>query len=285
MCGIAALSQNPKDTSFDAGVAAAALLRGIENRGRHATGAAWYRPADDTLAVTKLPVTATTFLKHREAILPERTPAMLLHTRYATHGNVEDRENNHPIQHENVVGIHNGVLQNHRDIFTRLGRQALTPVDTEAIMALLDAAEGHPTEVLGELRGDAALAWIDLREPEVLHLAQVSGRPLAIAQTEGGSLMAASTMRAVEDAARAAKVKLAYREEIPDAKYLRVVRGSVAEYLDIQNVVKAEAGWRKQYAWTSGQGAAKAAPKAARPSNPPAAGKALPAPAKARVRA
>lgn len=260
MCGLAGLSQNPKDTKLDAGVAAAALLRGIEHRGRHATGAAWYRPMDDTLAVTKLPVTATTFLKHREAILPERTPAMLLHTRYATHGNVEDRDNNHPIQHGNVVGIHNGVLQNHRDILTRLRRKALTPVDSEAIMALLDAAEGHPTEILGELRGDAAIAWTDLRDPEVLHLAQVSGRPLHIAQTEGGSLLFASTARAVEDAARAAKVKLVYREEIPDAKYLKVVRGSVAEYLDIQNVVKAEAGWRKKYDWTSGQGPAKAAP-------------------------
>ncbi|ALY09623.1 glutamine amidotransferase domain protein [Arthrobacter phage Salgado] len=263
MCGIAAISLSPSDRDLHVGEVAASLLRGIESRGRHATGAAWYRHEDDTVAMTKVAATATIFLKHREAILPATTPAMILHTRYATHGNVEDRDNNHPIQHSNILGIHNGVLQNHEEILKGIGATPNTPVDSEAIMALLNGGEKHPAEVLGSLRGDAAVGWIDLREPEVLHLARVSGRPLCIAQTEGGSLLMASTMQTLTDTAKTCKLELVFKEEVPEAKYLRVVAGRIDEYVDIQGVVKAEEGWRKQYAWTSGQGAAKEAPKAA----------------------
>ena len=214
------------------------------------------------MAVTKLATNATEFLRHRGGVLPETTPAMLLHTRYATHGGVDVRSNNHPIQHGNILGIHNGVLQNHRELLAANGVTPDTDVDSEAIMALLDPGHAHPSEVLGALRGDAAIAWLDLREPEVLHLARVSGRPICVAQTTGGSLLMASTMHALDDAARECRLKLDFREEIPDAKYLRVVDGMISEYVDIQGVVKAEAGWRKQYAWTSGEGAAKAAPMA-----------------------
>ncbi|ASR83977.1 glutamine amidotransferase domain protein [Arthrobacter phage Shrooms] len=262
MCGIAAISLSPNDRDLNVAKAAASLLRSIEKRGRHATGAAWYRHEDDTVAVTKVAATATIFLKHREEILPETTPAMLLHTRYATHGNVEERANNHPIQHDMILGVHNGVLQNHEAILKDLKVTPNTPVDSEAIMALLNDPTQHPASVLGSLRGDAAIGWIDLREPEVLHLARVSGRPLCIAQTKGGSLLMASTMEALNQAAKDAGVEFDFTEEVPEAKYLRVAAGRIDEYVDIQGVVKAEDDWREQFAWTSGTGAAKAAPTA-----------------------
>jgi glucosamine 6-phosphate synthetase-like amidotransferase/phosphosugar isomerase protein len=260
MCGLSAVSLNPNDRELNVAQVSASLLKGIENRGRHATGAAWYRPEDDTVAVTKLAASATEVLRHREGVLPETTPAMLLHTRYATHGGVDVRNNNHPIQYGNILGIHNGVLQNHRDLLASTGATPVTDVDSEAIMALLDPAHRHPSEVLGALRGDAAIAWLDLREPEVLHMARVSGRPICVAQTAGGSLLMASTMTALEDAARECRLTLEFIKEIPDATYLRVDGGIITEYVGIPGVVKAEAGWRKQYAWTSGEGAAKAAP-------------------------
>lgn len=271
MCGIAGLSLSTKST-LNAGVAAAALLNGIASRGPDATGAAWYRPEDNTVAVTKVAAPVRRFLPAREAHLPAHTAAMLLHTRFATHGSVDVRHNNHPVEHGRIVGIHNGVLRNHEDLFKEAGRTALTEVDSEAIMALLNSDE-HPVDLLGALRGDAAIAWLDLREPGTLHLARVTGRPLHIGQTKGGSLFFASTPEAVKDAAKAVKATLVYEEEVPEAKYLKVVNGMIAEYRDITGVVASDAQFRAQYAYTSGHGAtgttttpakaAKAAPKAA----------------------
>lgn len=250
MCGIAGLSMSITDGTMDARRAAEALLMGIASRGRHATGAAWYRPGEDDVALTKVAAPAARFIPARAHLFPESTPAMVLHTRYATHGSVEVRGNNHPVEHGAILGTHNGVLRNAAELFTLAGRTPGHEVDSEAVMALLDAG-GHPAEVLPQVRGDAALAWLDLREPTILHLARVTGRPLCIAQTTEGSLLYASTPHAIRDAARACSVRLAYEHEVAEGTYLKIIDGMIAECTPMAGVV-ADAAFTAKYAYTSG---------------------------------
>jgi glucosamine 6-phosphate synthetase-like amidotransferase/phosphosugar isomerase protein len=250
MCGLAGLSLSPTDSKTNARTAAEALLLGIASRGRHATGAAWYDAATDDVALTKVPAPVARFLPARLHLIPEETSALLLHTRYATHGSVEERGNNHPVHYDAILGTHNGVLRNPEELYRLAGATARHEVDSEAVMALLNTT-AHPAEVLPRLRGDAALAWIDLRDPATLHLARVTGRPLCIGQTTGGSLLYASTLQAVRAAAAACKVTLEYEEEVPEGTYLKVIRGMLAEVVQLAGVV-ADAAFTAKYAYTSG---------------------------------
>ena len=82
-----------------------------------------------------------------------------------TKGHPRIEANNHPIRHGRVVGIHNGIILNDEELFARYGFERAEPemtVDSEAIFALAEHAEGHP-EALEELDGAMATAWFDER--------------------------------------------------------------------------------------------------------------------------
>lgn len=260
MCGIAAISLAAGDNHLNTRIVSAALLKGIESRGRQATGAAWYNEGTHAVQVTKLPVTAETFLNHRLEHLPQAAPVMILHTRFGTHGDGSDRNNLHPVIHNRIIGVHNGVLQNHPELFKIADSTPTSKVDTEGMMALLNIGE-HPTQLLGKIRGDAALAWLDLEDPTILHLANVTGRPLVIAQTAQGSLIAASTMATLDRAALAGRLELVYREEVKEETYLKVIGGVIAESSHIKGVKATSKAFKQQHAWTSGTSAAGAPSK------------------------
>lgn len=260
MCGIAAISLAAGDNHLNTRTVSAGLLKGIESRGRQATGAAWYNEGTHAVQVTKLPVTAESFLTHRIDHLPQAAPVMILHTRFGTHGDGSDRNNLHPVIHNRIIGVHNGVLQNHGDLFKLAKSRPTSKVDTEGMMALLNIDE-HPTQLLGKIRGDAALAWLDLEDPSILHLANVTGRPLVIAQTEQGSLVAASTAAALDRAGLAGKLRYVYREEVKEETYLRVVAGVIVESSHIKGVKATSRAFKQQHAWTSGTSAPGAASK------------------------
>jgi len=60
------------------------------------------------------------------------------HCRQGTIGDKEDNENNHPIKIGNLIGIHNGVIKNHDEIFENLGCKRDGEVDSEAIFRLFE---------------------------------------------------------------------------------------------------------------------------------------------------
>lgn len=250
MCGIAAVSLNPDDTKMDVGRISAALLAGIASRGPDATGAAWYDMDKDAVMLTKIPVPVAKFLEARKEILPVTTPTMILHTRMGTHGSKANRLNNHPIRHGNIIGVHNGVLWNHGEIFKSLGAKNLGDCDSEAIMALLSGG-ADPTEVLSDIAGDAAVAWINLDDPDDLHIARVVDRPVHISQTEEGSLVMASTKEAVASALKDSGLTAVYSFEMEEAKYMRVRGGVILEYLEIPDVQQDNA-WTQRWSYTSG---------------------------------
>jgi glucosamine 6-phosphate synthetase-like amidotransferase/phosphosugar isomerase protein len=59
------------------------------------------------------------------------------HCRKSSVGNSDDNKNNHPIKVGDIVGIHNGTLTNHEEIFKRLDCGRDGTVDSEAIFRLV----------------------------------------------------------------------------------------------------------------------------------------------------
>lgn len=68
------------------------------------------------------------------------------HCRATTRGCSLDNANNHPIESGEIIGVHNGTIQNDDDIFDRLGCERSGAVDSEAIFRLLQHYTDNGTE-------------------------------------------------------------------------------------------------------------------------------------------
>lgn len=232
MCGIAGFSLTGKE-KIDPRPLAEALLLEIQSRGRDATGMAWTDRKASRIRVRKGAMPAGRFVAKSLKALPAQTTTAVLHTRYATQGSPQDNGNNHPILRDPIVGVHNGHIVNDGDLFAQLREQRLAEVDSEAAFALLAGTTDRPEEVLGRLEGRAALAWLDRRNADRLHLARVTGSPLAVAQTKGGSLIFASTRMNLQAALLRAGIKAAWQDELDEGTYLTAQFGRVCDYLPV----------------------------------------------------
>jgi glucosamine--fructose-6-phosphate aminotransferase (isomerizing) len=115
------------------------------------------------------------------------------HTRWATHG--KPTENNaHPHAAENVAVVHNGIIENFRDLRLELeakGAKFVSETDTEVVAHLVNSyiANGSsPAEAvkasLPQLRGAFALAFV-FKGHEDLMIGARKGSPLAIGYGDG----------------------------------------------------------------------------------------------------
>lgn len=185
MCGIAGFSLSPNST-IKVRQLSNALLTAIEDRGYMASGYAWQKA--DSMGVYKAAVTGSSLpLKS----MPKKARNVILHTRLATHGSVDDNRNNHPVMSpsNDIALVHNGVIYNHQEVRRKVDGK-LPDVDTSVIPALL---EQKGIESIDLLDGDAAIAWFDRKESNTLHLARYQHSPLVMCQVEDGSFIFAST--------------------------------------------------------------------------------------------
>jgi glutamine---fructose-6-phosphate transaminase (isomerizing) len=115
------------------------------------------------------------------------------HTRWATHG--KPTENNaHPHATENVAVVHNGIIENFRELreaLEKTGTVFKTETDTEAVLHLVDGLlkQGiKPIEAvrttLKQLRGAFALGFIFAGEQNLMIGAR-NGPPLAVGYGDG----------------------------------------------------------------------------------------------------
>src|ERR1043165_4568468 len=115
------------------------------------------------------------------------------HTRWATHG--KPTENNaHPHATERVAVVHNGIIENFRELREMLEKKGTvfkTQTDTEIVLHLVDNMLQNgvkPVEAvraaLSELRGAFALGFIFTGEDDLMIGAR-NGPPLAIGYGEG----------------------------------------------------------------------------------------------------
>jgi glucosamine--fructose-6-phosphate aminotransferase (isomerizing) len=115
------------------------------------------------------------------------------HTRWATHGKPSE-VNAHPHATERVAVVHNGIIENFRELRDRLAKSGckfVSDTDTEVVAHLVtkELANGRtPAEAVGaalkELRGAFALAFLFAGEDNLLIGAR-KGSPLAVGYGNG----------------------------------------------------------------------------------------------------
>lgn len=224
MCGIAGVSLS-LDEKVDAKKLSNELLLGIEERGRHATGVAWV-DADEKLWIAKAAIPASDYVENSN--VPTDARSFIAHTRWATQGSVNNNDNNHPIDVGGIVGIHNGCISNDDELFELIGAEKrIAEVDSEAIFSMLLHSGLKAGESLEFLRGSAAVAWYETDKTDVINIARVSSSPMVIAYTEAGSLLFASTERAIRRAATATGLVITHSYSLPEGWMHKVQEGQI----------------------------------------------------------
>lgn len=125
------------------------------------------------------------------------------HTRWATHGGVTDA-NAHPHRCGQVVLIHNGIIENYRQLVTEYGLESklVSETDSEVVAALLDTFyEGNPVATIKKtvnvLSGAFALCIMFQDIPgKIFAIRNVS--PMVATSCENGSIIASDLTAVIE---------------------------------------------------------------------------------------
>jgi glutamine phosphoribosylpyrophosphate amidotransferase len=225
MCGIAGFSLTPQ-SRLDRTLVAQALLAAIAERGGDAVGYAYREPrAAGPAVVIKQRTPASKLLEQVE--VPDTATELLVHVRDFTKGHPSIAANNHPVRHGPVVGVHNGRILNDDELLAEHSCARAEPemtVDSEAVFAVA-AHSGNAARAFEVLHGTMAAAWLDERQPEVLHLARGVGRPMWLGECRDG-LVFASTEHALQVVEAYCTSKLKKRQ-VDDGTVLSVRYGSV----------------------------------------------------------
>ena len=128
------------------------------------------------------------------------TPSAMIHTRTGTTGDTKDPNNAHPFNIKGIIGLHNGMIYNHRAMAEKHGIQY--SVDSELIFHYI--ADGLPME---ELEGYGTISFY--RDGHI-YLGRFSTRgDLCLAMTDDGWLWA-SEKAAVVNAAGIASLGIKF---------------------------------------------------------------------------
>ncbi|WP_412504774.1 glutamine--fructose-6-phosphate transaminase (isomerizing) [Roseovarius sp. SYSU LYC5161] len=165
-------------------------LKRLEYRGYDSAGIATLDGTrlDRRRAVGKL-INLSDLLVHE----PLAGKAGIGHTRWATHG-APNLSNTHPHRAGPVAVVHNGIIENYRELRTELagcgiGFETDTDTETVALLASHYLAQGQSpaeaaTSTLARLEGAYALCFLFDGEPDMM-IAARKGSPLAVGHGEG----------------------------------------------------------------------------------------------------
>ncbi len=171
-------------------------LRRLEYRGYDSAGVAVFD--DGSISVCR----ALGKLRNLEGVL-EANPLPgrvgLGHTRWATHGRPSER-NAHPHRAGRVAVIHNGIIENYRELRQELvsvGREIASETDTELIAHLVDRELDAAGDLLAavmratkRLVGSYALGVVSESEPHRIVAAKQGGSPIILGLGEKESFLA-----------------------------------------------------------------------------------------------
>ena len=99
----------------------------------------------------------------------------IAHTRWATHGGVTD-ENAHPHKQGKITLVHNGIIENYKELSEKIDTKLLSETDTEILCAYINKLynENHNmlktlAKLKNDIKGSYALAIINEDEPDTLY--------------------------------------------------------------------------------------------------------------------
>lgn len=126
------------------------------------------------------------------------------HTRWATHGGVSD-VNCHPHSAGKVTLIHNGIIENYKELQEELAQKGQYPVsqtDSEiAAMVINDCYNGNPIQAIKDaikkLDGAYAFCIMFADQPDVIYAIR-NGSPLVAASCEKGSIIASDMVALIK---------------------------------------------------------------------------------------
>ncbi len=171
-------------------------LTTLEYRGYDSAGMAVYNPDKKRTEVYKCAGRVRDLSKVCEDKNIDSTCG-IGHTRWATHGGVCDA-NAHPHTQGSVTVVHNGIIENYKDLVEEydLASSLKSETDTEVAAAVLDrchAETGDPkkaiTKAVRKLKGTFALVILFDGEPDVIYsIRNVS--PIVATLSEEGAMLA-----------------------------------------------------------------------------------------------
>ena len=131
----------------------------------------------------------------------ENSTCAIGHTRWATHGGPSDI-NAHPHRVGKTVIVHNGIIENYKEIKKALDTDSISETDTEVAAALIDKYYSRTQDPIkainkatGELKGSYAFGIMFEDSPETIYAVR-HGSPLILARSEDGHYIA-SDMTAI----------------------------------------------------------------------------------------
>ena len=183
-------------------------LRRLEYRGYDSAGVALIEKGKLKVIRSVGKVSA---LEERLAEKPNASIVGIAHTRWATHGKPSEK-NAHPHTDcaRQVAVVHNGIIENYRELKEVLEKQGHTfrsETDTEVIAHVLeeemkvDSFEGAFVKTLKRLRGAYAIVAVSAEHPKMMLAARLSS-PLVLGIGEGESFLASDVSALVGDVKR-----------------------------------------------------------------------------------
>jgi glutamine---fructose-6-phosphate transaminase (isomerizing) len=171
-------------------------LRRLEYRGYDSAGVAIFEGG--AIAIRR----AVGKLGNLEAALRDRPVSGRVgvgHTRWATHGKPSER-NAHPHKAGSVVVVHNGIMENYRELRAELeanGHTIASDTDTELIAHLIDARLRAGSDLVTAVRGACArvvgsyaFGVLSETDPEHIVVAKNGGSPIVLGLGEKQNFIA-----------------------------------------------------------------------------------------------
>ena len=180
MCGIGGFIKAGKVSNGFTLSVVQALVRGLEDRGRDATGVF---TSVGLGVVRKSPVPASEFKDYPEGY----GRVTLVHTRQATVGDPKDNHNNHPIVGPKYVMVHNGCCPSLKRVD---GYKYLGEVDSEILLSYIETY--GIKDGLKKFEGSAAVAFCEKSSPSKVYFWKWHS-PLWLAWVNGYGCVFAST--------------------------------------------------------------------------------------------
>ncbi len=197
MCGIIGFTGN-----IDAKEVLLQGLKALEYRGYDSAGISFF--TDDKITTVKA-VGKVSDLEGKAALFSNTsTKCGIGHTRWATHGGVTET-NCHPHKSGRVTLIHNGIIENYKELAEELaekGKQPISQTDTEiAAMVIDDCYKSNPLKAIRKavkkLQGAYAFLIMFEDHPGSIYAIR-NGSPLVATATKEGSVIASDMVALIK---------------------------------------------------------------------------------------